>query len=38
MKKILEKLTLVLGKKRGDSWAVKQIREMAKLKGKLILM
>jgi hypothetical protein len=36
LKKILG--VLKLGKKKKDNWAQKQIREMAKLRGKLILM
>ena len=38
MKKFFEKLGLFLGKKKAEGWAVKQIRAMAKLRGRLILM
>jgi hypothetical protein len=42
MKKVVEKikarLKKVVGKTKEEGWAEKQIKEMAKLKGKLILM
>jgi len=38
MRWIKKKLSSVFGKKKGDKWAVKQLTEMAKLRGKLIVM
>ena len=38
MRWIRKKLSGVFVKKRRDKWAVKQLKEMARLRGKLIVM
>lgn len=38
IKKIVKKISSAFGKTTADKWGEKQIKEMAKLRGKLILM
>ena len=38
MSLIKKRLFAVFGKKRSNKWAVKQLKEMARLRGKLIVM
>jgi hypothetical protein len=38
MKKIWEKIRKTLGLKEKDDWVQKQMKQMAKLRGKIILM